>query len=390
MDTNDPVLDLLARWVAIDSVNPSLVPGARGEREMALAVAAELTRLGCTVELDEILPGRPNVVGTLEGRTPGPTLLLCGHIDTVSVEGMAAPFAPEVRDGRLYGRGAYDMKCGVAAMVDAVRLIQEAGGLAAGRLLVAGVMDEEHASLGTQALARRVKADAAIVTEPTELALVVTHKGFAWVEVETAGIAGHGSRPEQARDAILDMGRVLGRLERLDRELAAGTPHPLLGRASLHASLISGGRELSSYPDHCTAQLERRTLPGEPEAGFLDEVEGLLAQLRAEDPAFRASARLLLSRSPLEPCHEGEAVRLTGLLARELETRGLPSQLQGVSFWTDAALLAAAGIPTLLFGPTGHGAHALEEWVDTESAVVCRDVLAAVAREFTGRERISR
>src|SRR6478672_5547042 len=212
----DPVISLLSDLVAIDSVNPSLVPGAAGEAQIADAIDAHLRSLGLDVHRQEAAPGRPNVIGVLDGSEPGRTLMFCGHIDTVGVSGMPAPFIPVVRDGRLYGRGAQDMKAGVAAMIDAARVAQ-ARGFRKGRLVIAAVVDEEYASIGADALVRDWKADAAVVTEPTDLQIAVGHKGFAWAAIETRGRAAHGSRPTDGRDAILRMGRVLTRLERLDR-----------------------------------------------------------------------------------------------------------------------------------------------------------------------------
>src|SRR5262245_34074742 len=226
--------------------------------------------------------------------------MLCGHVDTVGVAGMSAPFQPVTRDGKLYGRGAQDMKGGVAAMIGAATALAAGGGLARGRLIVAAVVDEEHASLGAEALVAGWRADAAVVTEPTGLDIAVAHKGFQWVEVETRGRAAHGSRPQEGRDAILRMGRVLSHLENLDRQLRSRTPHGLLGTASLHASLIGGGRELSSYPDRCTLQLERRTLPGEPGGVALSEVEQVLEVAAREDPEFDAVARPIFGRDGYE------------------------------------------------------------------------------------------
>jgi len=379
----DPTLELLKTLVAIDSVNPSLVPGGAGEGEIARAIAAELAAAGCAVEMTEVAPGRPNVLGVLEGRRPGRSLLLCGHIDTVGVTGMAAPFSPVERDGRLYGRGAVDMKGGVAAMLGAARLLADQGGLAAGRLLVGAVADEEYTSLGAEALARAVGADAAVVTEPTDLVVAVAHKGFSWVEVTTAGKAAHGSRPLDGRDAILRMGRVLGRLEALDRTLQAAPPHPLLGTASLHASLIEGGLELSTYPDRCTLSLERRTLPGEAVEAGPREVAAILEQLVREDGELQAASRFLFGR----PAYETPAGHpLPALLETALARAGRPTRRGGVSFWTDAAVLGHAGIPTVIFGPGGVGLHAVEEYVRIDEVLTCRDVLAEVAREFCAGE----
>ena len=366
---------LLRDLVAIDSVNPTLVAGAAGEAAVARRLVQEFEAMGVSVEVQEVAPGRPNVVATLEGRAPGRSLMLCGHIDTVGVTGMAAPFSPVERDGRLYGRGAQDMKSGVAAMVDAVRAVAEGGGLAAGRVVVACVVDEEHSSIGADALVTRWRADAGVVTEPTDLDIAVAHKGFEWSEIETVGRAAHGSRPAEGIDAIRHMGRVLGELDALDRALQAGRRHARLGPASLHASTIAGGRELSSYPDHCTLQVERRTLPGEPEGALDREVAALLARLSAADAAFNAQARTLFARPPYEI---DSAHPLHGLLVTAARGAGCRADTIGMSFWTDAAVLGAAGIPSVLFGPIGAGLHGVDEWVDLTSVRRCRDALVAL------------
>jgi len=370
----DPALRLLRDLVAIDSVNPTLVPGAAGEAQIAEAIAAHLRRIGLDVERQEAAPGRHNVIGVLEGRAKGRSLMFCGHTDTVGVEGMAAPFDPVERDGRLHGRGSQDMKGGVAAMIDAARVVAE-DGLARGRLIIAAVVDEEYASLGADALVTRWRADAAVVTEPTDLQIAIGHKGFAWFEIVTSGRAAHGSRPKEGRDAILRMGRVLNALEQLDRDLASRPAHPLMGAASLHASVIEGGRELSSYPDRCTLQLERRTIPGETDALVADEIEALLSRLRADDPEFDAALARLFSRPPyaLAPEHE-----LPQALARSAGT----DRFVGMSFWTDAAVLGSAGVPSVLFGPGGAGLHSTEEYVEIQDVLRCRDALAALARAW--------
>jgi acetylornithine deacetylase len=375
----DPTIKLLRDLVAIDSVNPSLVPGGAGEAEIAERVACEMRGIGMDVEKSEVAPGRPNVVGLLEGRARGQSLMFCGHIDTVGVERMKAPFDPVERDGRLYGRGAQDMKGGVAAIIEAARMIAASGGLDAGRLIVAAVVDEEYASIGADALVKSWTADAAVVTEPTDLVVSVGHKGFSWVEVATEGRAAHGSRPVEGRDAILRMGRVLARLESLDRSLQARPQHPVLGTASLHASLISGGRELSTYPDRCVMQMERRTVSGEATDVALLEVLEILATLKREDPEFEADARLLFSRPPYEILPEHQ---LPEILEASLKTTGRTTTRSGMSYWTDAAILGHAGIPSVIFGPGGAGLHGLEEHVRVDEVIACRDALAELARSF--------
>ena len=372
----DRALQLLKDLIAVDSVNPTLVPGASGEAAIARTLADAMRAMGLTVELQHVTPDRPNVVGTLKGRAPGRSLMFCGHIDTVGVAGMPAPFDPIEKDGRIYGRGSQDMKSGVAAMIDATRVIAESGGLDAGEIVIACVVDEEHSSIGADALVTRWRADGAVVTEPTDLQVAVAHKGFEWVEIETEGRAAHGSRPREGRDAIRLMGRVLTELDQLDRTLQARTSHPLLGTASLHASLIEGGRELSSYPDRCHLQMERRTIPGEAPGSAAREVEDILARLRTADPDFKAASRSMFARSPYEIAASHE------LPALMMKAAGVASAI-GMSFWTDAAVLGDAGIPSILYGPTGAGLHSIEEWVEARSVLACRDALVALARQFT-------
>jgi acetylornithine deacetylase len=371
----DPCIDLLQRLVSINSVNPSLVPGAPGEREVASAIAEHLRSLGFDVYVQPVLDDRPNVVGVLDTGVAGPSLMFCGHTDTVGVEGMDAPFSPEIRDGRLYGRGSQDMKAGVAAMIDAARVVRDRRPRC-GRLVLAAVIDEEFASAGADALVTEWRADAAVVTEPTDLQIGVGHKGFAWLEIETLGRAAHGSRPKEGRDAILRMGRVLSALERLDRELQAREPHPIMGTASLHASIIDGGRELSVYPDRCRLQMERRTVAGESGESALEEIEALLSALRNEDPEFHARAHLVFSRPPYETPRAHGLIHRINALASAVHLAAEPT---GMSFWTDAAVLGAAGVPTVLFGPGGAGLHSREEYVRVGDVIACRDVLAELA-----------
>src|SRR5438067_9702743 len=375
----DPAIRLLRDLVAINSVNPTLVPGAPGEQQVADAIAIEMRRIGLDVTVEAAAPGRPNVVGVLEGRSKGRAMMFCGHTDTVGVAGMSDPFNPVERDGRLYGRGAQDMKAGVAAMIDAARVVAQRR-LESGRLIIAAVVDEEHSSIGADALVRRWTADAAIVTEPTDLAIAIAHKGFAWVEVEVLGKAAHGSRPTEGQDAILRLGRVLARLESLDRALQARPPHALLGTGSLHASFVQGGRELSSYPDRATLQLERRTVPGEPESTAIEEVRAILAALAREDQTFVATATALFARPAYEVPRDHELPRaMVSALARA----GGEPRVAGASFWTDAAVLGHAGIPSILFGPGGAGLHSTEEYVNVADVLMCRDALVELVKDWT-------
>lgn len=370
---------LLADLVAIDSVNPDLVPDGAGEGQVARFIAGWLAERGLEVHLDEVRPGRPNVIAVARGAGGGRALLLNGHIDTVGVAGMAAPHRPAVKDGRMYGRGAYDMKCGVAACMAAIAAARRQA--LRGDVIFTAVMDEEYAGLGTLDVAAKYRADAAIIAEPTEQQLVVAHKGFVWLEVETQGAAAHGSIPG-AVDAIVQMGKLLVELGELNRRLLANPTHPLLGGGSLHASLIGGGQELSSYPERCVLSVERRTIPGETPEQVEAELNAIVGRLAAADPAFRAVVRRGVDRAPMETSADAPAPALirrhaAALLGREIEVTSVP-------YWTDAASLAAAGIPTVLFGPAGEGAHALEEWVDLASVRQCAAILERVVVDFCG------
>jgi acetylornithine deacetylase/succinyl-diaminopimelate desuccinylase-like protein len=360
------LIDLTADLVRIDSVNPDLVPGGAGEGEIARFVASWLEDAGLEVESEEIAPGRWNVVGIARGTGGGRSLLLNAHMDTVGMAGIEDPLAARSENGRLYGRGAYDMKASLAAIMQAGQRAVEAG--SRGDVIVTAVADEEVGSIGSEAVAARYSADAAIVAEPTEERLAIAHRGFAWIEVETRGVAAHGSRPDLGEDAIARMGDVLVRLSSLDEELRARPPHRLLGTGSAHASLIEGGTELSTYPGRCVLQAERRTLPGETEADVSAEAQALLGDLEG-------TARVAFFREPFE-VDEGEEI--VGLVGRHAGG----SELIGVPYWADSALFAAAGIPTVVFGPCGEGAHAAVEWVDTASAERCAEIYAAVAAEY--------
>ena len=377
----DFVLPLLRDLIAIPSINPALVPGASGEREIAAYVGVRLRAAGMDVDMYDVLPGRPNVVGVADGRERGPTLMFCGHLDTVGVQGMRAPFDPDERDGLLYGRGSQDMKGGVAAMIHAAESVLQRGGLRKGRLIVAAIADEEYASAGADALVTRCTADYAVIPEPTGLEVGVAHKGFSAAEIVMHGRAAHGSRPADGGDAILRMGRVLAALERRDRWLQAQPPDPRLGTGSLHASTIHGGGELSSYPASCCLQFERRTLPGEPLTAAEDDLRRILGDLASVDPEITADIRLLLARPAyaIDPSHPWPASVL-----RACGHRGCSTKAAGLSFWTDAAILGAHGVPTVLFGPGGAGLHGPEEYVRMDDVITCRDVLVDVVEAWCG------
>lgn len=370
--------------VAIDSRNPSLVSDGPGEHACALELAQTLERWGFRVELQEIATRRPNVVARI-GRAGGRTLLFNGHLDTVGVEGMIhAPWEAEVRSGRIYGRGSSDMKGGIASMCAAALRVVDAN--LDGEVIVAAVADEEYESIGTRALvASGIRADAAIVTEPTRLAICPAHRGFAWLELVVHGRAAHGSRYDIGVDAITHAGLVLAELDQHQRTVLAKKVHPLLGRPSLHASIVSGGLGLSTYPDRCSVQFERRTVPGETAADFTREVEEACARVRARAPEFRADIIPGFAQLPNEVASAHPLVRA---LTTSLERAGERAPIEGLPCWTDAALLTEAGIPAICFGPGDIGlAHSAEEYVDMGEIERATGVLAGFVSEWFGSRR---
>ncbi len=381
----DFIVNTLARLVRLDSINPSIAPEGAGEAAVARSLARTLESVGLDVEVLEGRPGRPSVLATLPGTGGGRSLMLNGHEDTVGVAGMPGPFSAEIRGGRMYGRGAHDMKGSLAACVGAVKALVDGRVRLRGDLVVAAVADEEYGSLGTMEVIARRRVDAAIVAEPTNLAICLAHKGYAWIDVEVAGRAAHGSRFTEGIDANLRMGRYLARLEQLERSLRTGVSHPLVGPPSLHAALLRGGSGMSTYAERCLLTIERRVVPGETEADVLGPLRAIAAALHDEDPSFRASVRTVFARNPWEVSPDASIVRTLGDAAEQV--LGARPALVGDTPWMDAALLAEAGVETVVMGPTGAGEHSAEEWVELDSVVTLAEVLARTAIAYCGSEQ---
>lgn len=378
----EELVSLVQNLIRIDSVNPYLDTDGPGEKEIADFIRKRLSDIGLEVRVDPINETAVNVIGILRGSGGGKSLILNGHMDTVSAKRMAIePFEPRHEDGKIYGRGSQDMKGSLGAMIAAVEAIKRAGVPLAGDVILTFVADEEYKSIGTEALVKECSADAAIVCEPSDLDIGIVHKGFAWVTCEVRGKAAHGSRPSEGVDAIVHAGRVLNEIDRLSQKLKEKR-HEILGSPSVHASLIEGGTELSTYPDYCRLDWERRTIPGETEQDVVQEVEAILQKLTAEDESFAASAEVFFWREPYEVSTE-EPIFLA--LEKACRNRlGRAPGISGFSGWTDAALLQGAGIPTVLFGPTGAGLHGAVEYVETDSLVDMAHILVEAICEFCG------
>jgi acetylornithine deacetylase len=372
----------LKEMVQINSVNPGLSPGGAGEGEIAGWLARTCKELGLDVRLQETAPGRPNVLARWPGMGGGKSLLLTGHMDVVGVENMpGSPFDARVEDGRLYGRGALDMKGGLAAILGAVAALRSSAFQPAGDLWLGFVTDEEYLSAGTELLVQEIRPDAAILTEPTGLDICIAHKGFAWLTLTTLGRSAHGSLYDEGIDAVVHMGRLLNRLECLERDYAMRREHPLLGRPSVHASVISGGVGWSTYPDRCALRIEHRLLPDESAESVLAWWQAALVELSAADPQFQAEVQLDFVRPGYETTRDAPVAR--ALEAAYNRVIGEMPVYTGMFAWLDSAILGRAGIPTVIFGPGGEGAHAAVEYVNLDEVFRCAAVLAEAAVDWT-------
>jgi acetylornithine deacetylase len=374
--TSMTAVDLLDALVRIDSVNPGLDRAGTGEAQIAEYIEGWGRDCGLRVEVLEPTVGRPSVILRGGRDRGGRRLLLCGHLDTVGLAGNPDGLTPRVEGDRLYARGAYDMKGGLAAALVACR--DAALAAVDGEVIVAAVADEELASAGIQEVLTRlggISIDGAVVTEPTERQVGTAHRGFAWTEITVTGVAAHGSRPHLGADAILAAGHLLVAFDDLDQQLR-GRPHPFLGPGNLHASLISGGTEESTIPDRCVFTIERRTLPGETVELVEADIADVLGRCRYADPRLDVSARTLLYRPPMETLPTAPIVQAL------VDAAGPGTSVAPMSYWADSAFIAATGIPTVLYGPEGEGAHADVEWVSLSGTGIAAAVLTRVAADF--------
>jgi acetylornithine deacetylase/succinyl-diaminopimelate desuccinylase-like protein len=361
---------LLAELIALPSVNPAFLPPrhpSAGEKNMADFLAVTAARAGLEVEFQKVLPGRANLIARL--LPPNPikrTILLAPHLDTVGAEG--TQFIPQRKNGRLHGRGACDTKGSVAAMLAAV--CELAGSKNRPReteIVFAGLIDEEHGQAGSRALAASgFKADLAIVGEPTKLQVVTAHKGSLWLELATRGRAAHGATPHLGKNAVLEMARIVDALETDYAAQLKRRKHKLLGHGTVNVGKISGGTQPNIVPDSCIISIDRRTLPGETEASVRREINALL---RAKKLSATISSTKLAPAVPLET-----DVKLP-LVRQFLHSAGQTRPV-GVDYFCDAAVLAAGGIPSVVFGPGDIAqAHTADEWISLAQLERAKDLL---------------
>jgi acetylornithine deacetylase len=387
LSPGDDALELARLLISIDSVSPSLVPGAPGEGRIAAVIAQRLEGAGFVVDL---VPApedaqRVSVVAVHAGSRPGPTVVFNGHLDTVGVEGMVDPFNPRIADGKLFGRGASDMKSGLAGLIVSAERLAAADH--PGTVVFTGVADEEDASVGAAAVLRHladrgVTADVCLIAEPTWLDRIAAHRGYAVVEVTLHGTAAHSSQPGLAVDAIRALGALLQEVVRADDELRRRPAHPLLEYGSFTATVARAGSAPFTIAADATLVVERRTLPGERAEDALVEVQSMLDAVAAKMPALRTSARLTHQREAWEADEHGAAARFADVLAAELsrDAEAAPASV-GAPYWMESALWQAAGIPTVVCGPAGGGLHAAEEWVDVDQLRRFPEAVIAATRD---------
>ena len=369
-DLGHAAVDLTVALIGIDSVSPSLVPEAPGEAGIAAFLSDRLGTAGYAVRLIPAAsdPRRVSLVATRTGSRPGRTVVLNGHLDTVGVEGMTDPFAARIDGDHLYGRGASDMKGGVAGLVVAAEHLAAVD--APGTIIVALVADEEDASVGAEAVlhdlaARGQRMDLCLVAEPTWLDLAVAHRGYAVVEVELRGRAAHSSQPEAAVDAMRGLGDLLTGIRDADDALRRRPQHPLIPSGSLMATVARAGTAPFTVAASAHVVVERRTLPGESPADALGEVRALVEPVVSATTGVTADTRLILSRDAWEMDASGTASDFADELSAALVSAGgsVPARV-GAPYWMESALWQEAGVPTVVCGPAGGGLHAVDEWVD--------------------------
>jgi acetylornithine deacetylase len=367
------LIAMLQELVAINSISSTL-SGGPGESALAGRVHHHLSELGLETVTQSVSPGRDNVVSRIRGTATADNraILLNAHLDTVGADGMENPFELYQQGDRLYGLGAYDMKGSIAIMLLlAEHFIKQPPPVDVWLTFVA---DEEDKSLGMEYLVDRWLPQlesvplAAVFLEPTEEQIGIAHKGFTWFEIEITGKAAHGSRPEQGIDAILPLRAALSELEAINSELSKAAADPMLGHASLHAGVIEGGTALSVIPASSCLRWERRTLPGETDREINRELDRVLRAVEALTGDHQAAGRSLFVRPPYK-------IDESSALVDRLKTEIPQSKCIGLSFWADSALGGMAGIPSVLYGPIGHGAHAIDEWVSLESLTRVHDVI---------------
>ena len=380
--SDNNVLATLQDVVAIESINPDLPGGERGEVGMVEYLADFFQSADIPYETHEVLPGRSNIIATLEGENPDRVLLFECHMDTASVGVMTIPpFEPHIRDDLLYGRGACDTKAGGVAMMIAMKRIKEAGVKPPCTIKYAGAMDEEYLFRGALHLAANLKADAAVISEPTELEVIRAHKGLARFRIVVKGVAAHSSKPNLGINAISKMARLISAIEEEIAPTYAARTHPLTGGPTLNIGVISGGAQVNFVPDECVIEVDCRVIPGDTPKGTLVPFRQLLSRAQATDPDLEVTLEEpFLMDNPMETL---EDARIVQVAANACCTVLGNANITGVPYGTDASKFTAVGVPAIVFGPGSiDQAHAAVEWVECQQVLKAVDIYQQMMMEF--------
>lgn len=373
----DEAIALLEDMVRIDSVTPWLIPGGAGEGRVAEYMRDWFSALGLEATLEEVEPGRPNMLAWLRGAHPGPTICLSSHTDTVGYAGWPdRALNPVIEGDNMIGIGSADDKGGCAAAMLAAKELVGMRDQLAGNVLIALVIDEEGISIGTEHLVANHahEIDMAIELEPDGSHTIFgEHQGFGWIDIVVHGVPAHGSAPEKGVDAIVHMAQVITRLHELDKREWTPNPDPKNGRTVFHTGTIHGGTDYATYPNEVVLGIEIGSQPGETLANRVAEIEAIFEEVKKEDPKFSGEVRVQLDRDPFTG--QGNEALLNALADASEEVNGKRSEITGLNAWTDAALLQSAGIPTVLFGPLGGNYHAADEWVSISDLLATAEIL---------------
>lgn len=374
------ITQTLQQLVRINSVNPSLEDTGAGEQDIGKFIANELRNIGIVCAIDEIKPDRINVTGVIQGSGGGKSLILNAHMDTVGVAGMDGPFSGSNKNGKIYGRGSYDMKGSIAAILAVAKALIEQKKQLKGDLIFSFVADEEYESLGANSFVEKYSADAAIVTEPTDLKICLAHRGFGIFKIITTGKTAHGGNHRLGVDANAKMGLLLARLVSYAKSLPEKKLHSLCGEASIHVPLIKGGKSLFIYSNECVIHAERRTIPGETLKEVTDELYHMIKKLEAENTNFNASIECILWRDPYEISQNRDIVQQLSKVSGTV--LGKSYGYIGHTWWEDSAIFGNAGIETVIIGPKGGGIHEEIEWVEIDSVIKLSNILYHTAISY--------
>ncbi len=356
----------LREMILIRSENPFDDPPAEGyrEKEMADYLAEHLSTLGLDVETREVRPGRPNVFGRLKGKQGRSALMLAGHMDTARTTGYPEAYDVKIADGRMYGRGACDMKAALAAYLGVVRALRDTGTWLNGDLIVCGIVDEEYQMLGSKAIGQAGRmADQGIIGEPTHLNVCPANKGRFSTKIITRGRAAHSSVPEKGINAIDQMAKILRAFGDYNRELLGRTPHPLCGHGRFTPGVIRGGVQVNMVPDRCDLEVDRRTLPGESRETVYAEFHERIRRAAEGDPDFAyeiSEPTWLIAPNDISPAEPVVA-------ALRAAHQGIFGKDPGVEAFVAGSDAPYMGFPTVICGPGGIAqAHTTFEFVDLQ------------------------